>query len=578
MAAAATLGMTFGYVFDLIWHACDKTKDDDVMKKKNVCTRKSFLRFFVVFAVLGGVVAYSISATLRSVGSYRNPIYEVEVKKEMSLKFPSLYICDDEQRSKNDSVIGSDAIYEGAVCLIDDAWEFDPTKIVLENATRCSVSATKIPGEQLPGGKLRNYTCAVFNAEAPYVAAVATSAHVTSMHVAFAGKFTRPLAALIVDNSYDFPRQAEPNFVFSSRTDVFVLLRKFKTPGIVYDTTISSSTRYDSEDKRDVLTHLSLSFASFDVSTMTETVSFTWLDALAAIGGATCFARVALLLLPNDEERRKERARELRATSRQEEEGDIESESCADHSHDADAAGSARAGVLSHPLLSDLDAKGDLVLVCCVRSGESGLFDKQLRGAGIFKGCKAHYTCCAEFDFFIPMGARCVENEPAEKFYQREKDNCARNGQGPVPVWARAETEEWRKYGVCNSSTPVVTRETLERKEAIQREWNKQYDQLCTKNAAGCSASETCYYDSTHKSGAASISRSGLPPKEAACLCEFPKGRESADGTGECVRCEADPSTHNPAYVLNVPGNTSSGAKVFAYGDEFACALGRASS
>lgn len=214
---------------------------------------------------------------------------------------------------------------------------------------------------------------------------------------------------------------------------------------------------------------------------------------------------------------------------------------------------------------------GDGQAKATLRGGLGNLF---------FKGCAKHYSCCAQFDFFIPEGMRCVENEPKGSFFSKEKDNCARNDQGLVSKWMRMETPEWRKYGVCNSSTLVVTRADLERKEENQRKWNAEYAKYCTDNGAECSFTETCYYDRTHKSSnGATISRGGLPQNEAACLCEFPKARENSDGTGPCVECKAPPASGNTTlspYVTNIPGNKTSGAKTFAYGDEFACAFGAA--
>merc|ERR1712146_418722 len=83
--------------------------------------------------------------------------------------------------------------------------------------------------------------------------------------------------------------------------------KKGKTKYVSYLPTISSSVRFDPTGKRDKFTHLSLSFSSFDVTTMEQAVTFSWLDALAAIGGATCAARIFLLILPDpDTEVRKE--------------------------------------------------------------------------------------------------------------------------------------------------------------------------------------------------------------------------------------------------------------------------------
>lgn len=218
-----------------------------------------------------------------------------------------------------------------------------------------------------------------------------------------------------------------------------------------------------------------------------------------------------------------------------------------------------------------------IVLVACIAFiGEA----KKL-GEPFFKGCAKHYSCCAQFDFFIPMGMRCVENQPAVSFLSKEKDNCARNDQGLVSSWMRLETPEWRKFGICNSSTPVVTRADLESKEENQRKWDEQYKTYCTENGANCSSSETCYFDSMHKySNGATVSRGGLPRNEAVCLCDFPKGRENIDGSGKCVECKAPPASSNSTllspYVTNISGNKTSGAKTFAFGDEFACAFGPA--
>merc|ERR1711871_218335 len=79
--------------------------------------------------------------------------------------------------------------------------------------------------------------------------------------------------------------------------------------------------------------------------------------------------------------------------------------------------------------------------------------------------CTKHFTCCAQWDFFIPVMVACVENEPSIGILKTEKDNCARVQRSKVPIWTRVETPEWRCYGVCNGSTPIITRKTIEADE-----------------------------------------------------------------------------------------------------------------
>merc|ERR1711957_506531 len=190
-------------------------------------------------------------------------------------------------------------------------------------------------------------------------------------------------------------------------------------------------------------------------------------------------------------------------------------------------------------------------------------------------GCASHYTCCAQWDFFIPVAQTCVENKPG----MFGKNNCARNSEGAVPFLARLETPEWRKWGVCNSTTPVITVQQLEQREKVAAARKALYDEFCgSDNKAGCSASETCFFDKEHDSGTGSVYYANLPVNQSVCLCSFPLGRKNTDGTGACVQCKA--GADGKAAYVTVPSSTPNATapvKPFKNG-EFACALGASSN
>merc|ERR1711957_591629 len=95
--------------------------------------------------------------------------------------------------------------------------------------------------------------------------------------------------------------------------------------------------------------------------------------------------------------------------------------------------------------------------------------------------CVSDYTCCAEFDFFIPILQTCVENEPTGA------DNCARNGQGKVPAVDRFMNKDWILHGVCPDKSPIVTRAQLEAREKKEHEFEVNYKKYCVQNEAHCS-------------------------------------------------------------------------------------------
>jgi len=218
-----------------------------------------------------------------------------------------------------------------------------------------------------------------------------------------------------------------------------------------------------------------------------------------------------------------------------------------------------------------------VLLACCSKAaGSAELLRGYHRG-----GCDRHYTCCASFDFFIPMGETCVENTPSSSLFTLETANCARNGQGKVEPWMRFETKKWRRDGVCTKETPKVTLADLDAKEKKQREWNENYEKFCgaASNAANCTQTETCFFDQKSKGGDATITMPGLPKDAPACVCQYPRARSNTDGTGACVQCSNDINNQTSSvYVLNTPGNASSGAHVFSFGIEFACAFGSKAS
>merc|ERR1711862_105181 len=183
--------------------------------------------------------------------------------------------------------------------------------------------------------------------------------------------------------------------------------------------------------------------------------------------------------------------------------------------------------------------------------------------------CSDHYSCCCQYDFFIPVMCECIENEPATGFLSFEKDNCARADRSKVAWWQRLETAEWRKDGICTANTTVVTRKQLEAAEAKEKAFQEEYDKFCIHNAANCSVNEFCYVDGRRRVGEADEYVSMVIDKGPVCVCGFPAGREHVDGTGACLPCKAGPDGQ-PAYVQK---NTSAGARMFHNG-EFACALG----
>ena len=305
------IGQTFGYVVEFFLDTHKKTST-----AKITCTRKNVLRYFFVFFIISGIIAYTISVSIRCVSSYETPAYQDKVASEVTLEFPILYVCSKEMKS-SDGKSNIDSLVHDGMCTIDDDWNFDPSSLVGKNVTKCSVGEVDVPPLEKLG---RNWSCAVFNMQG-HLNATRDKKQMESMHVAFTGSFTKPLTAILMDKHSK--RALEPSFIFSSHTDVYVLMRKIestvpgydfigaqkkgKTKYVSYLPTISSSVRFDPTGKRDKFTHLSLSFSSFDVTTMEQAVTFSWLDALAAIGGATCAARIFLLILPDpDTEVRKE--------------------------------------------------------------------------------------------------------------------------------------------------------------------------------------------------------------------------------------------------------------------------------
>jgi len=182
--------------------------------------------------------------------------------------------------------------------------------------------------------------------------------------------------------------------------------------------------------------------------------------------------------------------------------------------------------------------------------------------------CGSGHTCCAQWDFFIPVGQACVEDEPDGS------DNCDRAGLGKVPFWARFETKEWALDGVCTDKTRIITRAEIEKNEKKEKEFEENYDKFCTKNYAKCTTNETCYYDKQHLSAGGGREWSGtVQDMGPACVCTFQDGgdfaRANTDGTGDCVICQPGPNGTSP-YVQTSEGP---GAKSFHNG-EFACAFG----
>ena len=149
-----------------------------------------------------------------------------------------------------------------------------------------------------------------------------------------------------------------------------------------------------------------------------------------------------------------------------------------------------------------------------------------------------------------------------------EKDNCARNSESAVPLWARLETPEWRKYGVCNASTPVITRAELEAREKAAKERKTAYDKWCGDgNKADCAATETCFFDREHITGSGSVWYGQLPANRSVCLCQWPRARANPDGTGACVTCKPG-ADGRPSYVTRpVSGNGTAPVKTFEYGE-----------
>ena len=341
------IGQTFGYVVEFFLHTHKKTSTTRI-----TCTRKNVFRYFFVFFIYIGIIAYTISVSIRCVSSYETPAYQDKVASEVTLEFPILYVCSKEMK-RSDGKTNIDSLVQDGICAIDDDWNFDPSSLVGKNVTKCSVGQVDVP----PVAKLgRNWSCAVFNMHGN-LNATRDKKQMESMHVAFTGTFTKPLTAILIDKHSK--HALEPSFIFSSHTDVYVLMRKIestvpgydfigaqrkgKTGFVSYLPTISSSVRFDPTGKRDKFTHLSLSFSSFDVTTLEQAVTFSWLDALAAIGGATCAARIFLLILPDpDTATRKESNRSLVSK---------DSIDIHEEEEDEERASSSSSGSLNSPLL-----------------------------------------------------------------------------------------------------------------------------------------------------------------------------------------------------------------------------------
>eukprot|EP00931_Biecheleriopsis_adriatica_P119458 TRINITY_DN9467_c0_g1_i2.p1 TRINITY_DN9467_c0_g1~~TRINITY_DN9467_c0_g1_i2.p1 ORF type:complete len:266 (+),score=41.43 TRINITY_DN9467_c0_g1_i2:114-800(+) len=197
-----------------------------------------------------------------------------------------------------------------------------------------------------------------------------------------------------------------------------------------------------------------------------------------------------------------------------------------------------------------------------------------------------NYTCCSQWDFFIPVGETCIENEPSQVPFLPGKDNCARNGMSPVAWWARFEDPEWRKQGVCTNVTKTITRADLEKRERHDAEFKANYTYWCDQNHAGCSLdTEDCYYDRLRVFPNGGQVWSGeIEEMGPVCKCSWRSAGETArlntDGTGPCVVCKNPYNGTNESYLQYVqrsPGDPKdAGAKSFKNGD-FACAYGKAS-
>lgn len=211
--------------------------------------------------------------------------------------FPEVYICTSDRT----------AVFQDSQCVIDFDWSFDIHNAKKHDGIECSVESVQVPN---PNKRFGSLTCAVFNKQRRLNASQVNNS-VTTMHIVFggfSGVNTKPLVASLVDKDLAHERlsHVDPSFIFSAFTDVYGLMRKYVTEGqggdvndVEFVTTISSSMRDVSAVVTDK-TYVGLQFATFDVTHYEETVEFSYLDALAAIGGAACLARIVFVcVLPH---------------------------------------------------------------------------------------------------------------------------------------------------------------------------------------------------------------------------------------------------------------------------------------
>lgn len=279
---------------------CKHAKTSHARHKASSKDRWRLLCTVAVFVViLTSIVIYGVYVTMRSVESYRNTVYEGKVHSAQTLHFPATYVCSIER--------GVHALGHSK-CVIDEDWSFDMETFWTESGSNCTVGAAQIPAADVTGkSRFRNWTCTVFNSDGSAIAS-ADSEGLTTMHIAYEGLYSKPLMVMLVDPSQQNGRRfkAGPDFVFSAQTEAYVLMRKTITNDVDgnvdvvdYETTVSSSALTVTPSHGLGYSYIGLSFATFEVDEYDRVVQYTWTDALAAFGGATCLARLLLFCVPS---------------------------------------------------------------------------------------------------------------------------------------------------------------------------------------------------------------------------------------------------------------------------------------
>jgi len=178
---------------------------------------------------------------------------------------------------------------------------------------------------------------------------------------------------------------------------------------------------------------------------------------------------------------------------------------------------------------------------------------------GAFAFCKEDYTCCCQYDLFIPVMCECVQDEPGLPVVRA--NNCKRDDRskpGPLEPAVSGDAKKAFLHGLCLADAKEVSRADLEAREAKEAVWQKHFVDSCTNNGAHCTTLETCWYDGRLQKGEVTEQRE--MPAGAQCVCDFPNAR---DASGKCV------DTCKDHFVQRPDGP---GAQTFGPLGEFHCA------